>query len=567
VGAGRAKLDRIYLDIDAPGLAASPPSARGRGGRFLVGPPGAREFPLTDVSQKFQEHEILLTGANGFLGKVVLGLLLDRYPEFKHLHILLRPSSDLSAAERFEAQTLRSPALAALRERVGERKGNDFGKITVWSGDVGRPDGGLDAAALESLQDRVGLILNCAGLVDFFPRVDESFRSNVDGVEHVVALARRLGARLLHISTCYVCGDVQGLVEESEEILGFYPHRKGSEDTRFRLDEELRLCRARIRQIYDSANSDAEHRPAGAPSRELIERLIALGRERARNWGWVNTYTYAKSLGEQIIASAPQLDYSIVRPAIVESALRFPFPGWIEGGRTAAPLVLMALGGLKDWPVRKDNPLEVVPVDLVASAVLVAGALLLDGRAARIYQLGTADVNPIEMGPLVRLLGAEARRVRKQRANGWPRFALVDPSRKVRVVTAEQAHARRERLRRRIERMQDFLGGVRRALEAARLPGRSKVSGWSTALRSLSLQTAFREQVLEQYLPFILHNRYIFESENIRVACSLISERDRQLLPWDPERIRWRDYWIHQQVAGIQKWIQPEAVREWAFKI
>lgn len=534
--------------------------------RVVSRPPEAREFPLTDVGQKFQEHEILLTGSNGFLGKVVLGLLLDRYPDFKRLHLLLRPTSDLSAAERFEAQTLRSPALQALREKVGKRKGNDFGKITVWSGDVGRPQCGLDAAALERLQGRVELILNCAGLVDFFPPVDASFRSNVDGVEHVVALARRLGAKLLHISTCYVCGDVQGLVEESEAIPGFYPHRKGPDDARFRHDEELRLCRERIRQIYDSAGADGEPRAAaGAPSRELTERLTALGRERARNWGWVNTYTYAKSLGEQIIAAATDVESSIVRPAIVESALRFPFPGWIEGGRTAAPLVLMALGGLKDWPVRKDNPLEVVPVDLVAAAVLVAGALLLDGCAERVYQLGTADVNPIEMGSLVRLLGAEARRIKP--SNGGPVLALLNPSRRVRVVTAEQAHARRARLRRRIERMQSFLGGMRRTLEAAHLPGGNALSGWSTALRSLSLQTTFREQVLEQYLPFILHNRYIFESERIRTAYALISERDRRLLPWDPERIRWDDYWVHQQVAGIQKWIQPEAVREWAFKI
>ena len=104
-------------------------------------------------------------------------------------------------------------------------------------------------------------------------------------------------------------------------------------------------------------------------------------------------------------------------------------------------------------------------------------------------------------------------------------------------------------------------------LESAHLPGRTALTGWSTALRSLSLQTNFREQVLDQYLPFILHNRYIFESENIRAACSEVTAKDRELLPWGPERIDWKDYWINQQVKGIQKWIQPEAVRDWAFKI
>jgi long-chain acyl-CoA synthetase len=520
---------------------------------------------LTDVGQTFQQSEILLTGANGFLGKVVLGMLLDRYPEFRHLHVLLRPQGDLSASERFHTQTLASPALASVVERVSEKHGKDFlrDKITVWAGDVGRPNCGLDATALDRLKGRAGLLINCAGLVDFFPPLDESFRSNVDGVEHVVAVAKMLPAKLVHISTCYVCGDVEGFVEESENILGFYPHRQGPDDSSFACAEELRQCRERIRQIYDSAasNGDGAESPAPALRRELTERLVTLGRQRARNWGWVNTYTYAKSLGEQIIAAEAGLDYAIVRPAIVESALRFPMPGWIEGGRTAAPLVLMALGGLKDWPIRQDIPLEVVPVDLVAAAILVVGALLVEGRAARVYQLGTADVHPFELGPLVRLLDRESRRIGKTRQNGGAMLSLIDPSRRLRLLTAEEARRRRARLQKRIERLQRLVAGAKKLFGAASL------AGWTTGLRTLSLQTTFREQVLDQYLPFILHNRYVFESENIRIAYSLLTDKDRAMLPWDPERIDWKDYWVSHQIQGIRKWIQPEAVRDWAFKI
>jgi hypothetical protein len=104
-------------------------------------------------------------------------------------------------------------------------------------------------------------------------------------------------------------------------------------------------------------------------------------------------------------------------------------------------------------------------------------------------------------------------------------------------------------------------------VEKTGLPGKATLARWSTALRTLSLQATFREQTLDQYLPFVQDHRYIFESENIRAACALISEKDRRLLPWDPEMIDWNDYWINHQVAGTQKWIQPEAVKEWAFKI
>ena len=523
---------------------------------------------MIDVGQKLGQNEVLLTGANGFLGKVLLGLILDRYPEFKGLHVLVRPKKDLSAAERFKTEVLQSPAV----EAVARKRGEDLlqNKISIWPGDISQPNCGLDPAELEKLEGRIGVIINCAGRVEFFPPVDDSFSSNVDGVENLVALAKRLESKLVHVSTCFVCGQADGLVEETEPILGFYPRRKGPEDKSFDHTQEIRHCRERVRQIYDSgeATSEGAGKPAGrGRSKEVALRLTALGKQRAEQWGWVNTYTYSKSLGEQIIAAKGDLEYAIVRPAIIESALRFPFPGWIEGGRTAAPLVLMALGGLKDWPVRKDTPLEVVPVDLVASAILVVTAALLEGRHEPVYQLGTADVNPIMLDQIATLLCAESRRRPQSSDNRPPALALIGPPRRVRFLSEEKARVRRERLQKRIGRVESVVAGMRKMLEGTGLPGRQAVSNWAAALRTLSLQTSFREKTLEQYLPFMLHNRFIFESENIRAAYSLICEKDKDRVPWEPERIDWESYWLSNQIQGIERWVQPEAVREWAFKI
>lgn len=559
----------------------------------------------TDVVQAFRDHEILITGANGFLGKVLLGLILDRFRDFKHLHIVLRPEGNLSAEERFYCQTLASPALEGITKTIAGAHGNQFlrEKITVWAGDVSKRHCGMSAATVESLAGRIGAVINCAGLVEFLPPIDEAFSSNVDGVSNVVALAKQLGARLLHVSTCYVCGQADGLIEETEPILGYYPHRRGPEDKSFDHIAEIQYCRERIRQICESgaggsgvqgntargsagvsaeARLDAERAELrGGRSKEAAQRLVALGRQRAEHWGWVNTYTYSKSLGEQIIAAEPGLEYAIVRPAIVESALRFPFPGWVEGGRTSAPLVLMALGGLKDWPVRYDIPLEVVPVDLVASAILVVTALLLDGRQSPVYQLGSADVNPLELGPLVKLLHAESQSRSRQNGNGRNANHRSNPGLierlvgagsagrrgRLRFLSEDETRARFARLQKRANKAQDFIARTGRLLEKSRLPGKQRLAGWSTALRTLGLQAGFRQETLDQYLPFVLHNRYIFESQNIRTAYSLISETDRALVPWDPEQIDWEDYWINHQVKGIEAWVQPEAVKEWSFRI
>lgn len=490
---------------------------------------------MTDAAETFRNHEILLTGGNGFLGKVVLALLADRFPDLKGIHLLLRPKRDVTAGERFRREILDSPPLTPVVEKRGRAFFEE--KVRVWAGDIGEPDCGLAPGDLQSLHSRVSVIINCAGLVEFYPPVDESFRSNVEGARHAAALARRLGAKLAHISTCFVCGESDGLVEETQPILGFYPRRKGAADGSFHHEEEIRYCEERSRLIRES-------NAGGARSKETTRRLTDLGRQRAEQWGWVNTYTYAKSLGEQIIAAEEGLDYTIIRPAIIEGALRFPFPGWIEGGRTSAPLVLMALGGMKHWPVRRDAPLEVVPVDLVAAAILAITVLQLDGRHEPVYQLATADVNPILLEPLVEMLAGD-----------------------VRFVSPEQAKAQRARLQKRIGQAEALVAGIRKTLETAGLPGKQSITSWATALRARGLQASLREQTLDQYLPFILHNRYIFEGENIRAAYAQLSEKDRKLLPWDPEQIDWEDYWVNNQIKGIEKWIQPDAVKEWAFKI
>ncbi len=512
---------------------------------------------MTDIAQAFARHEILLVGGNGFVGKVLLALLLDRYPGFKKLHVLVRPKGNISAEERFWRDVLASPPLRAIAERLGDSFLRE--KISVWSGDASLPGCGLDPAGSEAWKGNLDLILNCAGLVEFFPPVDDSLRANAGTVDNLLALARETGAKLLHVSTCYVAGKADGLIEETAPIAGFYPRREGPEDHSFDHAAERDYCRRRAAQIRESLSgaSDGED-----TFREARQRLIEVGRQRSAQWGWANTYTYSKSIGEQILASQTDVDYTIVRPAIVESALRFPFPGWIEGGRTAAPLILMAMGGLKDWPVRRDIPLEVVPVDLVAGAILAAGALLLNAEHDQVYQLGSADVNPFELEPLVRLLEDEASRARNG-DRGLKAPLWLDPLPRLRFLNAVGARARREKLEQRIRRVQSLLS----SLQNSGLPGKAAFARRSSALRTLELQLRFREQTIDQYLPFILENRFIFESRNIRRAYERVTPQDRQRIPWDPENINWDTYWRKNQIEGVKRWVQPEAVREWAFNI
>jgi len=497
---------------------------------------------LSNARGTFRRHGILFIGANGFLGKVILGLLLDRFPDFQRLYILIRPKRRQSPEERFRNEVLASAPLADVVAKLDPEVLDE--KVKLIAGDVGQPNCGLDEETLEELAGSVDLVVNCAGLVEFFPPVDDAFASNVDGVEHVIAVTRRLGAKLLHVSTCFVCGESDGLVEESEPILGFYPRRKGQEDRGFRHDQEIRYMRERIREAYVAEGIA----PGSRRPRTLTQKLSDLGLQRALQWGWTNTYTYTKSLGEQLIASQEDLDYTLVRPAIVEAAVEFPFPGWVEGGRTAAPLVMMAMSGLRHWSVREDAPMEVVPVDLVASSMLIAGHLLLEGRAKRVYHVSTADANPVYFGRLIRMLYSEYCR---RRGGFLPQLT-------VHALTPEEASERGKRQQRRLTQLQQLTSNLRRMVERAGLPGGAKLRNLAVSFRSAGLRVMIRDQTLELYRPFMHDNRFIFEAENMRSAYAGLSEEDRALLPWKPESIDWDDYWINQEVAGVQRWGRNE---------
>jgi long-chain acyl-CoA synthetase len=507
---------------------------------------------LIDISSTLAGRQVILTGGNGFLGKVLLALLLDRYPDLSQVHLLIRPKREQSPDQRFETEVLDSPPFQPLLKT----RGRDFlrDKITVWAGDAAQPNAGVEQPGWA---DGVDLIIHCAGLVEFFPPVDQALRANADSVVEMAALAERTGAKLLHVSTCYVAGKADGFIEETDPITGFYPNRTGPNDDSFNAAAELESLRGDIRRIHESSADD----------RDKNEQLIALGRRRSSRWGWVNTYTYSKSLGEQILAETPGLDWTIVRPAIVESSWLYPFPGWIEGGRTAAPLVLMALSGMTDWPARPDIPLEIIPVDQVAAAIIGCAALLLAGEHRPVYQLGSADTNPFALGPLIQLLCDEARYVNRNGSGDAKIPFWLRPSSGPRFLPAHRIRANRETRMRRIETSRRILIAIQDQLKKTPIPANGLLSDWIASHRTLALQAHLRDQTIDQYMPFILDNRYIFETRNIRDAYTRLSPADREKIPWGPEAINWPEYWRENQIEGIRKWVQPEAVRNWSLQI
>src|SRR5262245_45017356 len=268
---------------------------------------------------------------------------------------------------------------------------------------------GFSAENLDQIKGKIDVVVNLAGVVDFDPPVNESFETNVYGTQHLISLVQVLDTRLVHVSTCYVAGKRNGRISEDVEIEGYFPRKETSPAEHFSIETELAWYEQFVQETRESRASNP---------RPVRERLREGGLSRADFWGWTNTYTYTKSIGEQMIARTPGLKYSIVRPAIVESSMVFPFPGWNEGFTTSAPLVLMGGEGVKGWPVRKDGPLEIIPVDVVAAGILIVTAAVLCGKHKHVYHLASADQNPIMLQRLVAFLGMNWRYKNKHKKSG-----------------------------------------------------------------------------------------------------------------------------------------------------
>jgi long-chain acyl-CoA synthetase len=501
-------------------------------------PRGTGEISAIDA---LSNKTILLLGGTGFVGKVFLAMILDRFPELKHLVVQVRRKKNVTGEQRFYSEILTSPPLQPVVERAGGvlviRQ-----KVKVVEGDLDQPMCGISPEDLQQLQGTVDVVVNLAGVVDFDPPVNESVEPNVYGTKHLIELVRLLKAKLVHVSTAYVAGKKNGKISEDTPILGYFPLKDTNPEMTFSVEAELEWYNQFVEQTRATKTTNP---------RPVRERLREGGMQRAEQWGWTNTYTYTKSMGEQLIAAASDLTYTIIRPAIVESSLRFPFPGWNEGFTTSAPLVLMGGEGVKGWPVRKDGPLEIIPVDLVAAGILIATAAILCGKAKPVYHLASADENPIMLPRLVAFLGMNSRYKHKHKksgnklANAWKAYTETQ------VISVQSLQARRARLHR-------GLDVIHAALTLGKtILGGARVDPYLKSLRDTRRQIRAQEVTLDKFLPFMFHNSFIFKTGNIRKTAGMLTNEDLKRVQWDPETIDWADYWVNIHTKGIEKWIRP----------
>ena len=520
------------------------------------------EVARLSVRESLAGKHLLLIGVTGFIGKVWLVDLLEKIPDIAKITLLIRRNRTTSAQRRFEKIVEESPTLDVLQEIHGANLGAFLQeKVEVVEGDVSQRGLGLDAATQARLQRSVDVIANSAGLTDFNPDLRDALSSNVDSTHYLLDFLRQCDhAGLMHLSTCYVVGMRDGRV--NEDLRANY---NPADNPDFDADKEIASLREMVQRIEERSESPelakALRRQAlgrGGDSSKVAadeldavtvrnrarwvrNRLVRAGMKRAQYLGWPNTYTFTKSLGESILAQqGNDLPIAIIRPSIVESSERTPFTGWNEGINTSGPLSYLLGTTFRQLPSNERKCLDVIPVDMVTRGMTLIAAGLVQRKHARLYQLATSAINPVNMGRSIELTGLAHRKHYKTQQG-------IEHWLKVKFESIPVSKQRYERLS--IPMQRAVVSSINKAAVTLRMS--------KPPLAKAERDLGRAEKIIELYEPFILHNEHVFECENARLLSAALSPEEKKLFDFSPETIDWWDYWINIHIPALRRWCYP----------
>jgi len=239
----------------------------------------------------------------------------------------------------------------------------------------------------------------------------------------------------------------------------------------------------------------------------------------------------------------------VIRPAIIEGAMRSPEPGWLDGFRMLDPLIVAyGRGALPDFPGNPQTILDIVPADLVVNALL---AIIPEARPmnnAPVYHVASGMENPITLKEFTDLVQGYFRKEGLTRRGSGSRTLpeITFPSRKY------------------------FLKRIKTYLFAARI-GEAflallLISRWGkriqAAIRSRRTSLERLEYYVRIYGPYAEVRCQYLTLQARRVWDSLSAD-DQLRFPFDVTAVKWEEYVQEIYIPGIKRFllgIMPTAV-------
>ncbi|PON82436.1 Fatty acyl-CoA reductase [Trema orientale] len=474
-----------------------------------------------------------ITGATGFLAKVLIEKILRTVPDVGKIYLLIKAKNKEAAMGRLKNEIINTELFKRLQQTYGKSyQAFMLSKLVPVVGNVCESDLGLDDDVAETIAKEVDVLVNSAANTTFDERYDVALAINTKGPCHLMNFSKKCKKLkvFLQVSTAYVNGQRQGRIMEKpfrigETIAGenFISEAPPGMLPTLDVESEIKLALNSKEALENNA---------------VAQKMKELGLERAQQYGWQDTYVFTKAMGEMMIDSMrEEVPVVIIRPSVIESTSKEPFPGWMEGNRMMDPIILSyGKGQLTGFLVDPNGVLDVVPADMVVNATLAAMAKhgLAQKPDINVYQIASSVVNPLFFQDLTRLF------YEHYNSSPW-----VDPSgRPVHVPFMKLFHS-----------MEDFSEHLWRDTVQ-----RNGLSAMASSNKNLSqkLEMMCRKSVEQAkhlaniYEPYTFYNGR-FDSSNTQRLMDIMSEEEKRKFGFDVESIDWTDYITNVHIPGLRR--------------
>ena len=492
------------------------------------------------ISDSLSGRRIAITGSTGFLGTAIVEKLLRSVPDCE-LVLIVRPGRR-GAGHRVAREILRNDAFDRLKEDLGSEAFEKMveERITSIGGDVSVDGLGLDEQGLSALST-CDVFIHSAASVSFDSPLDQAVEINLLGPVRIANTLNdlKIAPHLVAVSTCYVAGSRRGSApEEPINESPFYVNVNWQNEVetarRIRMDtesdsrtpEKLAEFRKKAEEELGAVGTPAlAEKTEQLRTRWVDDRMAEAGVSRASSLGFPDAYAYTKALGEVALAeSAGAVPISIVRPAIIEAAVNEPNPGWIRGFRMAEPIIISyARGLLEEFPGIPEGVIDVIPVDLVVSAICaVAARGPIEG--SDIIQVASGSSNPLRYGRLVDLVRAWFTENPIYDEYGQP------------ISVPEWSFPGRGRVKKQLDRASTMLSRAEKVIGALPVRGRQAELGARLAERSEQIERA--ASYVDLYGAYA-ECEAVYELDRLMELWDSLDAKDQEIFCFDPRVVDW----------------------------
>ena len=135
------------------------------------------------IKEYFDGTNIFITGATGFLGKVLTEKLLRSCSGINKIYILIRPKRGVECEVRFQEYVNNE-----IFNKVREANQESLKKLAYVIGDILEPQLGLSETDVKMLQDNVNIVFHSAATIKFNEPLKFAADMNVFGTKKVMDL-------------------------------------------------------------------------------------------------------------------------------------------------------------------------------------------------------------------------------------------------------------------------------------------------------------------------------------------------------------------------------------------